>query len=526
LAALFAGGGWLLFLRARRIQGRSIRYLVFSLAWISGLLAFCSRENACLWPLLFLLYHLAFERRTLAWRRWTLIASCLLLFASYFVLRQLPNGRPVPGPSSGWPPSMRAVLMLRSLGDYGRLMLFPANLHMERTVFNGAAVENEKARQNSIELEYLSIGGLVLFGALLLLAARPGQGQRARVFGAAWFILTYLPISNLVELNATVAEHWLYLPSVGFLIFLAGCARDLPIKWRNASVALAGVAVLALAVRSGFRSGDWQSNEVFARRTIAAGGTSVRAALLLGQVFSGRGDYVEAERLLRKALQICPDYPIARNNLADALLHLGKEKEAEALFAESTKGAHEAMKEYPRTWIAAMNLAHLRYKRGDETGAIGLLERARLDYPETWELISTESELLREKEKVDAAVNLVRPYAERNWWHQRSWIALGRLYAQKNDIEGAAAALRHASWLDLHDTAALNLIALMRVRQNQFDAAWQAQRRAVARQPDEPRQYLLLSDILGKMGREDEARAALAEATRLRSLAVLDKAAN
>ena len=42
---------------------------------------------------------------------------------------------------------------------------------------------------------------------------------------------------------------------------------------------------------------------------------------------------------------------------------------------------------------------------------------------------------------------------------------------------------------------------------------------AVARQPDEPRQYLLLSEILDKMGRSEDARAALAEVSRLRELA-------
>jgi Flp pilus assembly protein TadD len=45
------------------------------------------------------------------------------------------------------------------------------------------------------------------------------------------------------------------------------------------------------------------------------------------------------------------------------------------------------------------------------------------------------------------------------------------------------------------------------------------QRRAVARQPDEPSQYVLLSDILERMGRNEEARSALAKVLRLRALA-------
>jgi Flp pilus assembly protein TadD len=98
-------------------------------------------------------------------------------------------------------------------------------------------------------------------------------------------------------------------------------------------------------------------------------------------------------------------------------------------------------------------------------------------------------------------------------------MALGRLWADQGDAEEAETALRHASWLDIHDAESLNLIAAMKVRQNRLEAACQIQRRAVARQPDQPRQYVLLSDILEKMGRNDEARAALTHGSQLSALA-------
>jgi Flp pilus assembly protein TadD len=347
---------------------------------------------------------------------------------------------------------------------------------------------------------------------------RRSAGQRLRIFGAFWFFAAYLPISNLIELNATVAEHWLYLPSVGFLLFLAGCAVDLPMTWRRVSIACACVAVVGLSVRTIERSSDWISNEVFARRTIQSGGATLRVVLLLGQAYATRGDYVAAERLLRRALELSPGYPTARNNLADALVHEGKSKEAEALFVNATEAAHESRKEYPRTWIAALNLSQLRHKAHDDAGAIALLEKARQDYPGTWELIGAESELLRETDKVEMSLALIRPFAQDNWWHYRAWGALGRLLAQQGDVQGAMNALRHASWLDIHETAALNLMALIGMHENQLEDACRTQRRAVARQPNEPRQYLLLSNILDRMGRTDEAQAALAQVSRLRSL--------
>ena len=107
-----------------------------------------------------------------------------------------------------------------------------------------------------------------------------------------------------------------------------------------------------------------------------------------------------------------------------------------------------------------------------------------------------------------------------NWWHHGAVLALGHLYAQENDADRAEHELRLASRLDVHDAESLRLIAMMRVNQQRLDEAVQLQRRAIAREPDLPSQYVVLSNILEKMGRNDEARAALAQVSRLRALAV------
>ena len=114
---------------------------------------------------------------------------------------------------------------------------------------------------------------------------------------------------------------------------------------------------------------------------------------------------------------------------------------------------------------------------------------------------------------------MIEDFAHNNWWHYRAWSAYGRLLAEKGDADRAAEALRHASWLDIHETSALNMIALIQMRQNRLQDACRTQRRAVARQPDEPKQYLLLSEILNKMGRPDEARSALAYVSKLKEFA-------
>jgi protein O-mannosyl-transferase len=519
LAFFFACAGWLLYLQARKMPQPSLRGGFYALATLSGLLMLCSRETGCMWLLVFLLYTWCFERKLVLKGKLVVLAACLAITAIYAGLRQLPESRSETVAPTSYSPATRAVLMLRSLGDYGRLMVFPSNLHMERSVSDPASLRNQDSWRGSIQLEYLSMAGAAVLAVFAFGAFWKGAGQKARIFGASWFLLTYLPISNLFELNASVAEHWLYLPSVGFLIFLAGVAFELPAHFRRGAMALACLAVVALSVRSAVRSSDWIDPETFYQRTFLAGGSTCRVGANLAAIYSNRGEYGRAETILRKVLRVYPDYPVARNNLAQVLFRQGKTKEAEAMFDSASRSAPEDRHEYPRTWAAALSFARLRHQEKDDQTALAVMEKARVDYPGTWDLISFEAEVLRENRGPAGALPLVQDFSRAHWWHAGASIALGRLHSEMGDMAKAEAAFRHASWLDVHDAEALNLMALLSVRQNKLEDACKTQRRAVARQPDEPRQYLLLSDILSKMGRSEEARATLAEASRLESMA-------
>src|SRR5438874_2204369 len=541
LAFLFAAGAWLLVLRARGeagvtpensaseqatrlpLQQKQPRWLTFALYFCAAffaLLSLCSREIACVWILLFLIHTLAFANGIRHKTKIVTVICSVCVLAIYAGSHQLPGERVEKGGSEHWGAPIRATLMLRALGDYGRLMVFPANLHMERTIFQPNNYRTRQSWRDSANSEYLSILGLGVFAVFAYGCIKKGTGQRTRVVGAIWFFAAYLPISNIVSLNATVAEHWLYLPSVGFLIFLAGCTFDLPRSFQRPLAGVAVFAVVALGMRSTIRSTDWCAPETFYKRTLAAGGSSARVEVNLGLIYGRHGDYAKAEKLFRHVLALTPNYPIARTNLADVLSRQGKLTEAEALLTNGAKIAPLESKDYPRTWIGIYNLAGFRHNAHDDAGAIALLDHARLNYPQVWELISCESELVRRTQGPWAALDLVQNFVRKNWWHHAARLAEGRLYAENGDTSHSIEALRYAAMLDVHDVEALRLIATMKMHENRLDEAFQAQRRAVARQPDQPSQYILLSDILEKMGRSGEARAARAKVSQLQALAM------
>jgi len=218
-----------------------------------------------------------------------------------------------------------------------------------------------------------------------------------------------------------------------------------------------------------------------------------------------------------------PDDPIARNNLADTLRRLGRNAEAEKILVKTNNEGETLRKEYPRSWVIASNLARMRHAQKDDKAAIAFLDQASKNYPDVWELVSYKAELLRQDKGPEVAQKLVENFARDNWWHYGAQLALGRLYAQEGDIPSATNALLQASRLDVRDVEALNLLAQIKLRQHCLDDAYLAQCNALARQPDEPRQYVLLSAILEKMGRTLEAHTAVAQVKRLEDLARQNK---
>src|SRR5436190_2163901 len=239
-----------------------VRSGLFMLAAFSLLLALCSRESACLWVAMFLAHLFIFDKTASRRVKIAGLVACFLVVGLYAFLRQLPEQRVTTiATATGWPAPMRATLMARALGDYTRLMIWPSNLHMERTVFDPQSLQNSASWRQQIGVEYLSLLGLIVAVALIVAAARKGPARGVRIFGAAWFLLTYLPTSNLFQLNATVAEHWLYLPSVGFLIFSAGCCLEMPVRMGRFAAAIACLACLGLGGRTFIRSTDWLTAE-------------------------------------------------------------------------------------------------------------------------------------------------------------------------------------------------------------------------------------------------------------------------
>ncbi|MEO6785997.1 MAG: hypothetical protein ABI318_07680 [Chthoniobacteraceae bacterium] len=506
LTALFALAAWLVWNASRGCLHRWARMLCGFAAALLALTSLCSKEIALVWALLFVLHTIFFERTITRRTRFLGVAGLAAVVAVYAVLHSLPEHRAgvpgaVPEPFGG-----RVILMLRALGDYCGLMFAPVRLMMERSLGSPGMYASRSAWWRGISSEYLSVLGAATLAAAAWLCFRRGEARRLRCFGALWFFVAFVPISNLIPLNAEVAEHWIYTASIGFLLLVAGTVALLPPRAMSCSVAFAFAAVIALAVRTGFRAADWADGETFARRTIENDGASSRLLTFYANELGRKGRLAEQEQVYRKMVAIYPDFTTARINLGVCLQKQGRAEEAKPFL--DIGHADAVVSNVPRNWNAALNAAGQLHKEGRTAEALALVREWMPLNPHTWELVGFEANVLRETQGPRAALAVVEKYALAHWWHLPSQLGMASLQREAGDSALALTSARNAQRLDIRGAAAFDEAAKCEASLGRLPDALESEAVAVARAPRNPAYLEFFAALLHQLGRDAEAQAA------------------
>jgi len=255
----------------------------------------------------------------------------VLVLALYLPLRFTAQKTPPP-PSETTPLIARPILAARAVAEYVGLIVAPVNLRMERDVATRPAATSDLSKKNARQREWQTLLGAVLIAGMVVWFCRAETNTRFALLAAA---LAYLPISNITPLNATVAEHWLYVPSAFLFAAVALVSANIATGPMRQRTALALVALWAtfLAARTWIRQADWRDQRTFLTRTIAAGGDSARMHVNLGNLEAAEGHTDRALAEYAEALRRSPDLSFAHFAIAATQLKLGHFAEAHAALA-------------------------------------------------------------------------------------------------------------------------------------------------------------------------------------------------
>jgi tetratricopeptide (TPR) repeat protein len=162
---------------------------------------------------------------------------------------------------------------------------------------------------------------LALLGAVFYLRRR----APLVAFGIAWFLVTLVPVVQIIPFHELAAEHHLYLASVGFCLALGVLFERVA---THPVARFAGVAMLLLlALRAAARNRDWKDSETLWAVTARDAPRCARAQYNTGFLKAVRGNYEAALPPLRTAVQIRGTSQDLYA-LGSTLLALGREEEA------------------------------------------------------------------------------------------------------------------------------------------------------------------------------------------------------
>lgn len=296
---------------------------VYILMLLSYALALFSRENSLILPVLVLLYHYSFKKKIMV-REFVSI----VIIASFYVLLRMTVLKSMLAHA---PYTTTALQRLPgffvAVTTYVKLLFLPFNLHMEY----GSAVFHWGNPQ--------AILGVVLLLTLLIYAFRKRKDQKLVFFSVLWFFVALLPVANLYPINSYMAEHWLYLPSIGFFLIIAKAIHSLHKAKAGDFRILVTVLVMGLFIfytTLTIKQNIYWGNPVsFYKRTLKYAPDSSKLHYNLGNAYGAIGKNKESIAAYKKATEIKPDYLEAYSNLGTIYHAINKNKEAIAAYKKA-----------------------------------------------------------------------------------------------------------------------------------------------------------------------------------------------
>jgi len=160
-----------------------------------------------------------------------------------------------------------------------------------------------------------SLAGIIFFSFIVLLILGSAFILRKRSklasFGILWFFITLLPVMNIVPIQRMMAEVYLYLPSIGFCIFLAWLIRKIPkLKFKNAKLCYFLILIIVLgsySVISFNRNTIWKDEFSLWNNAIKTNPESSKAHSNLALELDKRELYDKAIEEYKISIQLNPN---------------------------------------------------------------------------------------------------------------------------------------------------------------------------------------------------------------------------
>ena len=399
-----------------------------------------------------------------SWIAWLMAVA--IAVGAYAALRTTAARTPPPVPQEVTPWKVRPILMARTIAEYSALLIAPHSLHMERDIFTKPAGDPATNLEWSRKRELQTLAGCVVIAGLLFW----WRWSRKRTPDAALALVcagaTWLPISNVVSLNATVAEHWLYVPAAFLIAAGLFTARAIvtqafqpvspqPTGWKACATLLA-TWLGFLFVQTWRQQSYWHDQRHFITETATRAGRGARMLVNLSQLSAQDGRPADALRLCKEALALEPKLALAKFNIAALAF---RQKDYDGALAAMTGLESSPMFEADVLVLrAAIEKARTGQTRFD------LLAAACSASGRNWRIARQYPLAFAAAGKPQKAYEDILAQLTARPFRNEAWRLLGQLAEEMGQLREAARAYGEAANRDVRDDVSRECISALRTR--------------------------------------------------------------
>jgi len=337
-ACLFSLGS--LFLYLKSIRNIKIEKGFYLLSFFIFILALSSKETAAALPLIIILYISFFLPQK---ERKKLVVSVLPFFLIVLIWIVIARGFELPGKFIGkhelyYGSSFGSKLHLRVLSYMGPSILryiwvcfLPLNLVL--------LYPQQIKSYTPTPTEIFSF--LILIG-ILICALKMRKFSKEASFSIFYFFICLLPVSQIIPFSIIHAERWLYIPSVGFCLFVAVLLKRL---FFDKNLKKTGIFLLISITCFYFfvtfaRNRDWKDEATLLEKNVNIYPQSMDVRLQLAEDYIRKKDYEKALYHIAAAHKMYP-------NLSKPYFSLAKYYAEKGPYDEAIKTFSNLLRDFP-----------------------------------------------------------------------------------------------------------------------------------------------------------------------------------
>ena len=320
---------------------------------------------------------------------------------------------------------------------YILILLFPYNITIERAVRFEATI-----------LSVTFLFSLLVLILIFLFFIKSYKNSKLIFFSLGWFFITLLPFSNLVPQFTIMADRYLYLPSFGFVLFLALMIFSIdqikinPIKRHSKYIIIALLLLIIsfyviVAIKT---NSEWKDNFTLLSANVEKSPLGTRTHYALALHYRNQGDYETAEKYALRAIELASGNYHAYENL-------GTINAYQKNYDKAIEYYDKAIELSPKFYLAHNNLGLIYSYIGDFNKSIFYLNKAVEIDPKLSKAYNDLGTVYGQMGEFDKAIELITKAIEINPSEASYYQNLAVVYGFFGDDQKAKELLEKASGL-------------------------------------------------------------------------------